>query len=145
MSERDTRTDDTTGAARNRDEDPRPPEAATDLDPAADPRRTPDENPPGSGAAASSPGEPPLFSAEDRQALRGEWDRTQTAFVDDPRAAVEQADRLVVESVQILSASFSRQRADLEEQWGRGQDVSTEDLRVALQRYRSFFERLLRI
>jgi hypothetical protein len=86
-----------------------------------------------------------LFSTQNSDQLRGRWDATQTAFVDDPRAAVERADHLVVETIQSLSSSFTRERSQLEEQWARGEDVSTEDLRVALQRYRSFFDRLLSV
>jgi hypothetical protein len=84
-----------------------------------------------------------LFSTQNSDELRGRWDATQRAFVDDPRAAVERADHLVVETIQLLSTSFTRERSQLEEQWARGEDVSTEDLRVALRRYRSFFDRLL--
>jgi hypothetical protein len=65
--------------------------------------------------------------------------------VDDPRAAVERADALVVEVVQILTTSFTDERSRLEQQWSQGEDVSTEDLRQALHRYRSFFERLLHV
>ena len=69
----------------------------------------------------------------------------QTGFVDEPRAAVEQAHALVDEMINRLMEGFTRERARLEEQWSRGQDVSTEDLRLALKRYCSFFERLLSI
>jgi hypothetical protein len=94
-------------------------------------------------AAESEPAS--LFSAENGDDLRGRWDAAQTAFVDDPRAAVEKADRLVVEIIQILSTSFTQERSRLENQWASGESVSTEDLRVALQRYRSFFDRLLSV
>ena len=67
----------------------------------------------------------------------------QTAFVDEPRAAVEQADALVAEVMQQLTDGFARERAGLERQWSGGQDVSTEELRLAIRRYRSFFDRLL--
>jgi hypothetical protein len=87
----------------------------------------------------------PLFSPEDGTQLRGQWDVVQTTFVDDPRGAVQQADALVAQTIQNLAASFSGERSRLEDQWGQGQDVSTEDLRVAFQRYRSFFDRLLSI
>jgi hypothetical protein len=63
--------------------------------------------------------------------------------VDEPRRTVEQADELVAQVMQRLAESFASERERLEGQWGRGEDVSTEDLRVALQRYRSFFQRLL--
>ena len=75
--------------------------------------------------------------------LRSRWTELQRRFVDDPEAIVAEADALVAEVMQELDARFGDVRASLEEQWGRGQDPSTEDLRVALQRYRSFFERLL--
>lgn len=102
------------------------------------------DRPPSDGDdGADAPAAASLFSTENSERLRGQWDSAQTAFVDDPRAAVERADRLVVETIQILSTSFTQERTRLEEQWARGESVSTEDLRVALQRYRSFFERLL--
>jgi hypothetical protein len=63
--------------------------------------------------------------------------------VDEPRQAVQEGDELVAGVVQRLAESFATERSSLEQQWDRGDQVSTEDLRVALQRYRSFFERLL--
>jgi hypothetical protein len=87
----------------------------------------------------------PLFSQDEGNQLRSRWTAVQTAFVDDPRDAVAQADSLVAETIQSLATSFSDQRGRLEEQWGRGENVSTEDLRVVLQRYRSFFNRLLNL
>jgi hypothetical protein len=77
--------------------------------------------------------------------LRSRWESLQVAFVDEPRHAVEEADRLVTETVESLSKGFAAEREKLEKQWHRGEDVSTEDLRLALRRYRSFFERLLSI
>jgi uncharacterized protein (DUF2267 family) len=71
------------------------------------------------------------------------WHELQALFVDDPRETVARADALVAELMQELASVFNDTRAELEEQWSRGDDVSTEDLRVALKRYRSFFERLL--
>ena len=97
-----------------------------------------------SGPEADS-GPASLFSAENGDELRGRWDAAQTAFVDDPRAAVEKADHLVVEIIQLLSTSFTQERSRLENQWASGESVSTEELRVALQRYRSFFDRLLSV
>ena len=85
----------------------------------------------------------PLLGGEDADAFRTRWHSVQTAFVDEPRQAVEQADALVAELMQRLAQTFAEERESLEGQWSRGEDVSTEDLRVALQRYRSFFERLL--
>jgi hypothetical protein len=102
----------------------------------------------GEGAAQTAgegEGPAPLFGAEEGEGLRGHWEAVQAAFVDDPRAAVQQADALVVEVVEKLTSSFSSERSRLEAQWSEGEDVSTEDLRQSLRRYRSFFERLLRL
>lgn len=84
-----------------------------------------------------------LLSADSAETFRSRWNTIQTGFVDEPRRAVEQADTLVAEVMQHLAQTFADERARLESQWSRGDDVSTEDLRVALQRYRSFFDRLL--
>ena len=80
---------------------------------------------------------------DDADELRTRWDRIQTMFVDEPRQAVEQADELVTTVVERLARSFRIQRDALEQEWSAGDDVSTEALRLALQRYRSLFERLL--
>ena len=85
----------------------------------------------------------PLLSDEDSGGFRARWERIQTAFVDDPRQSTEQADALVAEVMQRLAQMFNEKRSELEARWEQGSDPSTEDLRVALQRYRSFFERLL--
>ena len=85
----------------------------------------------------------PLFGDDESRTLRSRWEALQVGFVDEPRRAVEQADQLVNDAVTNLSKGFSAQRERLEQQWHRDQDVSTEDLRQALRRYRSFFERLL--
>jgi len=85
----------------------------------------------------------PLFAPDEAERFRSTWVEIQTGFVDRPREAVEQADRLVADLMQRLAAQFSEERSDLESQWDGGDDASTEDLRVALTRYRSFFERLL--
>jgi hypothetical protein len=85
----------------------------------------------------------PLLGADEATGFRTRWESIQTAFVDSPRQAVEQADALVAELMQRLAQTFTKERETLEDQWSRGDDVSTEDLRVGLQRYRSFFERLL--
>ena len=90
-------------------------------------------------------GSTPLFPAEETGALRGRWDEIQAGFVDEPRRAVEQADNLVAGAMKRLAETFAAERGKLEGQWDRGDDVSTEDLRLALQRYRSFFGRLLAI
>src|SRR3990170_827049 len=85
-----------------------------------------------------------LFSDEQRHDLNGRWDQIQASFVDEPRGAVEKADALVAEAISKLAEGFARTRAELDAQWKRGDSVSTEDLRQALQHYRSFFGRLLR-
>jgi hypothetical protein len=87
----------------------------------------------------------PLFPENETTNFRGRWQEIQTAFVDEPRRAVEQADGLVAEVIKRLATSFADERGKLEGQWGRGNDVSTEDLRVALQRYRAFFDHLLTV
>jgi hypothetical protein len=92
---------------------------------------------------ASDPGSAPLFAREDADRYREQWREVQGQFVDRPREAVQEADRLVAELMQRLAAQFSESRQGLERQWDGDDDVSTEELRVALTRYRSFFERLL--
>jgi hypothetical protein len=87
----------------------------------------------------------PLFSAEEAKDFRGRWDAIQVSFVDEPRQVVEQADSLVALAMKRLAEMFAAERARLEGQWDRGDDVSTEDLRLALQRYRSFFGRILSV
>jgi len=84
-----------------------------------------------------------LFPDEELLGYRTRWEAIQTGFVDQPRAAVEQADALVSQVVTRLTEVFTRERSTLEGQWMKGDDVSTEDLRIALTRYRSFFHRLL--
>jgi hypothetical protein len=77
--------------------------------------------------------------------FRTQWDHIQTSFVDEPRKAVEQADSLVAQVMQHIARTFADERKNLEGQWSRGDNVSTEDLRIALQRYRTFFSRLLSV
>ncbi len=88
---------------------------------------------------------PPLFDEGAAAKLRDRWLDVQTGFVDEPRSAVEQADTLVAEVMKRLAEGFATERRALEGQWSRGDDVSTEDLRIALRRYRSFFDRLLSV
>ena len=78
-----------------------------------------------------------------KRQFRSQWSKLQTGFVDEPRRTVEGADKLVAAMMQRLADGFANERSGLEKQWDSGDDVSTEDLRVALQRYRSFFDRLL--
>jgi hypothetical protein len=84
-----------------------------------------------------------LFPDKELNHFRARWDKVQIGFVDEPRAAVEQADGLVATIVKRIAEQFAAERAELEHQWDRGDNVSTEDLRQALRRYRSFFDRLL--
>jgi hypothetical protein len=85
----------------------------------------------------------PLFDEDELGTYRSRWDEMQARFVDDPRGTVKDADALVNDVVQRLTQTFTDERSSLESQWSEGKDASTEDLRVAMQRYRSFFARLL--
>jgi len=85
----------------------------------------------------------PLLPGDEAEGFRRRWEDLQAGFVDEPRQKVEEADELVGELMRHLTAGFSNERSSLEAQWDSGEDVSTEDLRVALTRYRSFFNRLL--
>ena len=84
-----------------------------------------------------------LFSPEAAKEFRERWTRVQTGFVDDPKHAVRQADQLVAQVMKTLAETFSKERANLETQLDQKDNASTENLRLALRRYRSFFERLL--
>jgi len=95
---------------------------------------------PGTGSAGEAG---PLLSAEASSRFQRRWEEVQTRFVDEPRGAVEDADGLVANLMKQLAEGFAQERERLEAQWDRGEDISTEDLRIALQRYRSFFQRLL--
>jgi len=94
--------------------------------------------------ATTTTGTAPLLSEDDTTAYRGRWEDIQAGFVDQPRRAVEQADALVDEVMQQLARTFTQTRSDLEAQWSGGGEAGTEELRVALTRYRAFFETLLR-
>ncbi|MBB5327568.1 hypothetical protein [Tunturiibacter gelidoferens] len=94
-----------------------------------------------STVGSDQPGQ--LFPTTELNDLRAKWDKAQIGFVDEPRTAVKQADELVATLVTRISEQFSATRTELEHQWDRGDNVSTEDLRQALRRYRSFFDRLL--
>jgi hypothetical protein len=86
-----------------------------------------------------------LFVDDELSELRARWDNVQTGFVDDPQDCVQKADGLVSDVVEQLTNGFTEARSRLEQQWGRGEEASTEDLRVALKRYREFFDRLLAV
>jgi hypothetical protein len=107
---------------------------------AAEPRSFEDDTP-----EAAEPGraDQAVFSDDEAADLRRAWSEIQAGFVDEPRSAVEEADHLVASAMKRLAEMFAEERSGLEAQWDRGGDVSTEDLRLALQRYRSFFTRLL--
>jgi hypothetical protein len=98
-------------------------------------------------AAGSQPEEdsPALFDQDALESFRTRWGTIQTGFVDNPGGAVKQADELVAAVMKRLAEVFADERANLEQAWAKGDDVSTEDLRVALRRYRSFFDRLLSV
>jgi hypothetical protein len=96
-------------------------------------------------AAALDEQATPLFSSEEAKDFRARWDAIQVSFVDEPRGVVEQADALVAVAMKRLAEMFAAERTKLEGQWDRGDNVSTEDLRLALRHYRSFFSRLLSV
>jgi Na+/phosphate symporter len=84
-----------------------------------------------------------LLEREESDHFRARWNEIQGKFVDEPRTAVQQADTLVSEVVENITQMFAKNHSSLESQWNQGNDVSTEDLRKALQQYRSFFNRLV--
>ena len=126
-----------------------PPPTAAEQPQAAEPPPTAAEQPQAADVPPTAGAEPSadelLFAGDNLSVLRSRWDDVQTAFVDDPTKCVKEADLLVAEVVDQLAAGFSDARSRLESQWARGEDVSTEDLRLALRRYREFFERLLAV
>jgi hypothetical protein len=87
----------------------------------------------------------PLFTDDAATAFRSRWDVVQRSFVDDPREAVRAGDELVAQVIKSLAESFSDQRSALENGLNQESQSTTENLRLALRRYRSFFERLLAI
>jgi len=113
------------------------------------PKPVQSERDPGATAETGAPSQGqetmPLFPNNALEELRNRWNGIQIAFVDEPRRAVEQADGLVASAMKRLAEVFAQERSKLEHQWDRGDNVSTENLRVALQRYRSFFHRLLSV
>jgi hypothetical protein len=103
-----------------------------------------DDRPAGTAdVAAGADDGPQLLERDDDAEFQRLWQEIQTGFVDSPRETVERADELVASVMKRLAEGFAAERERLEGQWGRGEDVSTEDLRLTLQRYRSFFQRLL--
>jgi hypothetical protein len=147
MTERDELS--TADLASRRSDDPEPRHAD---DSTADVTAPAGDAPAAEAPAAEAPASPgpggaptttPLLAAHDTEGFRARWIDVQTAFVDSPRESVEQADALVAEVMQHLAKTFADERSELERQWDRGDDIATDDLRTAFQRYRSFFERLL--
>jgi hypothetical protein len=97
----------------------------------------------GSNLGAEGQAHAPLLEDHELQSILVRWKDIQAGFVDEPRRAVQDADALVAELMQRLAQMFASEREQLESRWAGGDDVSTEDLRHGLRRYRSFFERLL--
>ncbi len=116
------------------------PEAA---EPTSDPAQRVERPSPSATMSAEAEAAAPLLPAEESGRFERRWQEIQTGFVDEPRRAVEEADMLVAELMQELATGFSEARSRLEEQWSGGGEASTEELRITLTRYRSFFERLL--
>jgi hypothetical protein len=107
---------------------------------------------PGNEARAPEPRAPadteneqlePLFEDESARKFRARWLTIQGKFVDNPRDSVKQADDLVADIIKSVTMNFADRRISLEKHWNSGENISTEDLRLTLKRYRSFFERLL--
>jgi len=143
----DTRSGDSTFESRNlnRDMDARDRSTAGLTTPTITTPRTSQLANPAATDGADTDGAASLFPTGEAEQFRSRWVEVQTGFVDEPRSAVEGADSLVAEMMQRLATVFADERARLEEQWSRGDDISTEDLRQALRRYRSFFDRLLSV
>jgi len=128
--------------------DPDPELSTTDLVDRTNQERTPEPAEPRAEEASQEQAGPleggeALIESQDAEGLRERWERLQTGFVDEPKRSVEEADGLVADVLRRVAESFSSARKTLEDQWTRGEEVSTEDLRQILQRYRSFFNRLL--
>jgi hypothetical protein len=140
-----TTHDQHTEAAPTEEEEPldftavEPDSSAAEADSMTPPREVDPPEP------AESSTEQELFADDHLAGLRARWDNVQAGFVDDPRECVQKADSLVSDVVEQLTSGFTQARSRLEEQWARGEDASTEDLRVALKRYREFFQRLLAV
>jgi hypothetical protein len=113
------------------------------MDPQADHQQMQSQDQTQTGQDERSSMNEPLLSAGDGETFKQRWEQIQVTFVDEPQTSVREADALVQELMQRLADNFSQERSRLEEQWARGEQASTEDLRTALQQYRSFFRRLL--
>ncbi|MFD7445422.1 hypothetical protein [Streptomyces sp. NPDC059909] len=117
-------------------------EPATETAPASDQESDQESDQQGATPVDEEP-PPRLLTTEDEEGFRSRWQKIQNLFVDDPREAVHAADSLVADVMQQLAATFADHKQDLEEQWNRGEEANTEDLRMTLRKYRSFFNRLL--
>ncbi|MFI9235326.1 hypothetical protein [Streptomyces sp. NPDC053079] len=137
VSDRDTGGEEPEEATERRSDVPTFPGESTE--PAGEAASRPRET----GAETAEDETPELLTAEDQEGFRERWQDIQAQFVDDPREAVHKADALVAEVMQTLATTFARHKQDLEGQWNRGEEVDTEDLRMALRHYRAFFNRLL--
>jgi hypothetical protein len=133
----------TTPSRQERDSDLPERFIITPIDSQRTQTRPPEGSPP--AEAHQSDEYPSLFKSDESERFRSRWTDVQAGFVDEPRQAVERADGLVAETIKRLAEGFAEERSQLETQWSRGEDVSTEDLRLALRRYRSFFDRLLSV
>ena len=121
------------------------PPAVAHSEPSGADNGAPAEMTEAASAPAESQPERSLFADDELAGLRARWDNVQAGFVDDPQQCVQKADGLVSDAVEQLTSGFAEARSRLEEQWARGEQASTEDLRLALKRYRAFFERLLAV
>jgi hypothetical protein len=132
------------GLQRPQDGEPTAPVDSADPT-AADPAAAPTPPAQDAGVQREPSAEELLFANDDLADLRSRWAAVQASFVDDPKDCVQKADVLVSDLVEQLTSGFANARSRLEEQWARGEQASTEDLRVALMHYREFFERLLAV
>jgi hypothetical protein len=87
----------------------------------------------------------PLFTQDAATDFRSRWDVVQRSFVDNPQDAVRAGDELVAQVIKSLAETFASQRSEMEGGHEHAQESTTENLRLSLRRYRSFFERLLSI
>jgi len=120
------------GRADTSQRDSRLAEADTNPDPAA------------SDTGAGTGAREPLVPQQRSAAYTARWNDVKSDFVDEPKQAVAAADQLVSELLDELQELFRNQRHDIEQGLDADQ-TSTEDLRLALRRYRSFFDRLLSV
>jgi hypothetical protein len=118
--------------------------AAPPLERETPKRRAPEREAPGDGDGDGD-ATAPLFGGDQATTYQSRWQEIQTGFVDEPKAAVQEADALVAEVMRQLARTFADERRGLEGQWAEGEEISTEDLRIALRRYRAFFDRLLSV